>query len=486
MRRPLVRRQAPLALFTLLTSATALRCGDTEPAPACPTPLPEAITEAALVAHMDALAAIAASHDGNRAAASEGYTASLDYVEGLLKTAGYSTHRQEFPIESFEVGEPAILASLSPEPVDYVNGIDFFVAPFSAAGDISSTVTAVDLSLGLGNQSNSGCEEEDFVGFPSGDIALVQRGACTYQTKEKNAAAAGAVGLLIFNQGDTDDRQQAISPRLSSAAQLPTLGLSYALGAEFADISIADEGLQLHLIIDAQVVINRTENLLAELPGRNDDGVIMIGAHLDSVPVGPGINDNGSGSVATLELGIQLARCELQQPVRLAFWGAEELGLLGSSYYVEKLPSAAIEAIALYLNLDMIASPNSSRFLYDGDGSAFGEVGPPGSAEIESALAKAYDELDLATLETAFNGRSDYGPFIAAGVPSGGIFTGAEGQKSEAEVADFGGITGPYDPCYHRSCDDGSNYDRLELLINTRAVATIIQAYSLGHEPLPH
>ncbi len=485
MRPPLARRQLLPALFALLTSASAIDCGSDEPEPTCPMPLPETITEAALVAHMDALVEIAANNNGNRTAGSEGYTASLDYVEALLSNAGYDTSRQELTFDSFEVGEPATLASLTPESIDYVNGVDFYVAVFSAAGDADNAVTAVDLSLGLDNQSDSGCEEEDFAGFPSGHIALVQRGSCPYRTKEKNAAAAGASGLLIFNQGDTEDRKQAISPRLNSSATLPTLGLSYDLGATFAELSEGDNLLQVRLRVDAQVVPIRTENLLAELPGRSDDGVIMIGAHLDSVPVGAGINDNGSGSAATLELGIQLARCELQQPVRLAFWGAEELGLLGSSYYVQELSTAAIQSIALYLNLDMIASPNSSRFLYDGDGSAFGEVGPPGSAGIEAALKQAYDDVDLPTLETAFDGRSDYGPFIAAGVPSGGIFTGAEGLKSESEIASFGGIAGPYDPCYHRSCDDGSNYDRLELLINARAVATVVEAYSLGREALP-
>ncbi len=133
----------------------------------------------------------------------------------------------------------------------------------------------------------------------------------------------------------------------------------------------------------------------------------------------------------------------------------------------------------------MIASPNTARFLYDGDGSGFGEVGPAGSDELEAALRQAYTNSGLETLETPFDGRSDYGPFIAVGIPSGGVFTGAEGVKTEDEAALFGGEAGTaYDACYHRSCDDGSNYDKLELLVNTRAVAAVLESYATGMGPL--
>lgn len=466
-----------------LACATALGCGgDEEPVYGCPQPLEELITEAALLAHMDAWSEIAAAHGGTRAAGSGGDRASADYVESVLREAGYTVSRQEVTYEGFEVRD-AEFAEVSPGPRDFVSEVDFRVGLFSASGDVTASVTGVDLTLGVDNVSTSGCEEEDFVGFPVGDVALIQRGSCAYRIKESNAAAAGASAVVIFNQGNTAERRGVIVPRLTSSATLPVLGIGYQLGVEFSQLTAS--GLSLRVMVDSAITVERTENVLAELPGSADAGVIMVGAHLDSVPEGPGINDNGSGSAAVLELGVQLAGCELREPVRLAFWGAEELGLLGSASYVKNLSESAIEAIALYVNLDMIASPNTARFLYDGDGSGFGEVGPAGSDELEAALGEAYAELGLMTLETPFDGRSDYGPFIAAGIPSGGVFTGAEGIKSEEQAAEYGGIAGaPYDPCYHQSCDDGSNYDKLELLMNTRAVGMVLESYALGERSI--
>jgi len=479
MRRSVARLAS---LVGSLACVTALGCGEEEPPLGCPQPLEELITEAALVAHMDAWVEVAAAHGGTRSAASGGDRASADYVERVLREAGYTVIRQEVTYEGFEVRD-AEFAEVSPGLRDFAQAVDFRVAHFSASGEVNATVTAVDLTLGVDNVSTSGCEEEDFLSFPVGDVALIQRGGCAYRIKESNAAAAGASAVVIFNQGNTAERRALIVPRLTSSATLPVLGVGYQLGVDLSQ-RIAS-GLSLRIMVDSAVIVERTENVLAELPGSAEAGVIMVGAHLDSVPEGPGINDNGSGSAAVLELGVQLARCELREPVRLAFWGAEELGLLGSASYIKSLSESAIRAIALYVNLDMIASPNTARFLYDGDGSGFGEVGPAGSDDLEAALREAYAESGLATREIPFDGRSDYGPFIAVGIPSGGVFTGAEGVKSEDEAADFGGVAGaPYDACYHQSCDDGSNYDKLELLVNTRAVAMVLESYAMGERSL--
>jgi Zn-dependent M28 family amino/carboxypeptidase len=464
--------------------AAVAACGPTEPAIGCPAPLAETITEAALSAHMEALADIAAANGGTRAAASAGYAASADYVEAALRDAGYSVTRDAFDFTNFELLEAPVLEEVAPEPRSFVSGVDFSVGRFSASGDVTAPVAAVDLDLGPDNQSTSGCEPEDFDGFPAGAIALLQRGSCAFETKEALAAEAGASAAVIFNQGNAEGRSSVFAPRLTPAATLPVVGIGYDLGVELAEA--AGSGLELRVVVDASIVRARTENLLAERPGAAADGVIVVGGHLDSVAAGPGINDNGSGSAAVLELAVQMGQCELQQPVRFAFWGAEELGLLGSAAYVRDLSEDALGSLALYVNLDMIASPNYGRFLYDGDGSAYGEAGPPGSAAIEAAFADYYAERGLPTLEVPFDGRSDYGPFIAAGVPAGGIFTGAESIKSAEVTAIFGGATdAAYDACYHQACDDRGNYDPQELAINTRAVAHVVEAWALGGEALP-
>ena len=103
----------------------------------------------------------------------------------------------------------------------------------------------------------------------------------------------------------------------------------------------------------------------------------------------------------------------------------------------------------------MVGSPNYVRFVYDGDGSGEGPAGPPGSAQIEQLFTSYFASQSLASEPTAFDGRSDYGPFIAVGIPAGGLFTGAEGVKTAAQAAVYGGTAGvAYDPCYHQACDD--------------------------------
>ena len=187
----------------------------------------------------------------------------------------------------------------------------------------------------------------------------------------------------------------------------------------------------------------------------------MLGAHLDSVPAGPGINDNASGSSALLEIAegmAQLAKNKnkgsVTNRVAFAFWGAEESGLIGSTYFVENLSDAEKADIMANLNFDMLASPNFARLVYDGDGSSFGTEGPAGSDIIEHVFNQYFESQGLAYEGTAFTGRSDYGPFIAEGIPAGGLFTGAEEPKTAAQVARYGGVQGAWlDPCYHQACD---------------------------------
>ncbi len=157
----------------------------------------------------------------------------------------------------------------------------------------------------------------------------------------------------------------------------------------------------------------------------------MAGAHLDSVADGPGINDNGSGSAALLEIAMQMAELSIEprNTVRFAWWGAEEAGLVGSQFYVDSLTKREVKNIELYLNFDMIGSPNYGRFVYDGDGDAFGIKGPTGSANIERTFEDYFASQGLASEPTAFDGRSDYDAFITAGIPAGGLFTGAEDAK---------------------------------------------------------
>jgi Zn-dependent M28 family amino/carboxypeptidase len=219
----------------------------------------------------------------------------------------------------------------------------------------------------------------------------------------------------------------------------------------------------MRVFADTVIDLEReTVNVLADSPTGSADRVVVVGAHLDSVIAGPGINDNGSGTSTILEIAEEMAELGIsnRQQLRFAFWGAEELGLLGSEHYVDSLSEEELQRIVANLNFDMVGSPNYVRFVYDGDGNGApgNPDGPPGSAQIEALFNEYFAGQGLATDPTPFNGRSDYGPFIAVGIPAGGLFSGAEGIKTPEQAAVYGGTAGiAYDPCYHQACDDITN-----------------------------
>ncbi len=392
--------------------------------------------------------------DGTRLAGTSGYDDSVEYVAEKLDDAGYKVEIQEFTFTGYRPLGPSTLEQTAPTPTTYVEETDYTLLDQTDPGDVEAPVTAVDLMLGPGNTSTSGCEASDFTGFPSGNIALIQRGTCTFEIKVENAAAAGAVGAIFFNQGNTPDRTglAAITLSANNTSGIPAVMATYDRGVEWSGIS----GLTMHIVTDVFRGPVDTSNVLAETRKGDDENVVMAGAHLDSVAAGPGINDNGSGSAALLETAIQMQKVKPKNTVRFAWWGAEESVLVGSTFYVSSLAPEELDNIALYLNFDMIGSPNFVRFIYDGDGSAglVGGAGPPGSEDIEALWLDYFGDRGLATEPTAFDGRSDYGPFIAAGIPAGGLFSGAEGIKTAAQAATYGGIAGEqYDPCYHEVCD---------------------------------
>jgi aminopeptidase Y len=229
--------------------------------------------------------------------------------------------------------------------------------------------------------------------------------------------------------------------------------------------------------------IATTSNVLAESVGGDPNNVIVVGAHLDSVNAGPGINDNGSGSAAILEAAEQMAKVKPRNKVRFAWWGAEEASLVGSTYYVNNLSQEELDKITLYLNFDMVGSPNHVFFVYDGDNSdgVGAGPGPEGSAHIEKVFEYYYDSAGQPYKGTDFSGRSDYGPFIAVGIPSGGLFTGAEGIKTAEEAAIWGGTAGQqYDPCYHLACDTYANNNDHALDVNADAVAYASLSYAMS------
>ena len=303
--------------------------------------------------------------------------------------------------------------------------------------------------------------------------------------KAENAAAAGAAGIVIFNQGNTtaDDRNgiPAVTLTANNTSGIPVLGTTYALGVTLANTP----GLRMRVFANTLRRVLPTFNVLAEKTGANDDNVVMAGAHLDSVLAGPGINDNGSGSAAILETAIQMAKLKTENTVRFAWWGAEESGLVGSTNYVNGLSQAEKDRIALYLNFDMIGSPNYIQMVYDSDQSGFAAPVPvpPGSIAIEDLFESFYTLSDEPYDDAEFSGRSDYQAFINNGIAAGGLFTGAEVRKTAEQQAIWGGTAGAqYDPCYHAACDTFANNNLHALAINSDAVAFAVLTYAYSTE----
>ncbi|MFE2249227.1 M28 family metallopeptidase [Streptomyces lavendulae] len=211
-------------------------------------------------------------------------------------------------------------------------------------------------------------------------------------------------------------------------------------------------------------------NLIADWPGGDPNSVLMSGSHLDSVTAGAGINDNGSGSAAVLETALAVSRAGLQptKHLRFGWWGAEELGLVGSKYYVNNLPAAEKAKISGYLNFDMIGSPNPGYFVYDDD------------PTIEQTFKNYYAGLGIPTeIETEGDGRSDHAPFKSAGIPVGGLFSGADYTKTAAQAQKWGGTSGKaFDACYHSSCDTTANINDTALDRNADAIAYAV--WNLG------
>ncbi len=416
-------------------------------------------------AHQAAFQAHADANNGIRTSGTAGYDASSAYVANRMRAAGYNVTVQEFTFQTFIVLSPTILEQVSPAPAGpLVNNI----MAYSGSGDVTAPVSTLPVI--------TGCNASDYAGFPAGNIALISRGACTFALKATNAYTAGASGVVIYN-----NLPGTLNGTLSSTFTLAigVTSVTLDLGQQLA----ATPGLVLRLKTDTFRGEASTTNVFAETPGGDPNNVVMVGAHLDSVNAGPGIQDNGTGSAAILEVAEAMAKTPVRNKVRFAWWGAEESGLVGSRYYVANLSQAERDKIALYLNFDMIGSPNHVFFIYDGDDSdAVGApAGPPGSAAIEKLFESYYAQLGYPYKGTDFSGRSDYGPFIEVGIPSGGLFTGAEGIKTDEEAAIWGGTAGiAYDPCYHLACDTFANINLTAFDVNVDAVAfgTLTYAFS--------
>lgn len=401
-----------------------------------------------LMGNLKKLQEIATANGGNRAFGLPGYAASVDYIlSRTKKSKDFVTWTQDFP---------ALFSRV--ESISFkVDETDYYVVGLTYSP--STPEEGFTKPLVLGVFGPEGCTKEAYNGLDVKDkIVLVQRGSCpdgtTLAGRLKPAAAAGAAGVIIYHDLTTKVTGGSLSAP-NPAEYVPGFFINKADGEALRARIEAGEAVEA-FIQQTQVVEERiTQNVFTETKGGDPENVIMLGAHLDSVQAGPGINDDGSGTTLILEVKTALEKFKTKNKIRFAWWGAEENGLLGSKYYTQNLKPEEADNILAYLNFDMVGRGYFGVF--DGDGNVYNLTGPAGSDVIEKIFVEDMTKKGVNVTAARFTGGSDYQSFMNIGKPVGGLHTGTGVEQ---------------DPCYHQECDTYDNPNPETLTINAKVSLT--------------
>jgi Zn-dependent M28 family amino/carboxypeptidase len=454
-------RRTPVRVVVAGALAVALAVGSTgcgEPAPPTsrqPTAatVAAAITEAGLRERLEALVAATGDTPPYRAVGSAGYDGAATMVEDALREAGWTVTADTYEGLAFE-DEGA--SSLEVGGRTFRKD-DLLPLVFAPAGDVEGPVVAIDWNPAATAADGKGCAVTHYGDLPANAIVVVRSGDCLRRDQviaAQQAGAAAFVAVYPWAPPGAVYRPTLIEPRFLT---IPAAGVSGDAAETL--VAAAAAGETAHLVTRSRTRQAPTRSIIAELPGTEPGAVVMLGAHLDSVPGGPGINDDGSGVAALLEIAAGLADTRPRATIRLAFWSGEELGLHGSYRYATALSKDDARAILVYANVDMIASPNGFAGVYDEPGA------PVGSAAARDLLASAVERAGGEPVGIDIGGGSDHRAFAEMGVATAGVFSGASEPVSAEQAASSGdAATGveavvgrPADACYHQACDDLGN-----------------------------
>ncbi len=517
-----------------VTATAGLVLGGVSPALAAGTAGPTEHTDMgvngdAVMEHLQKISDISTKHadEGHRALGTPGYEEAVEYVESTLEATGaFDVKRQAFDVESQDFGTVDVK----------VDGEAVKVATASYTEGTTEPLTDLPVVLPVDDDNSDlaggqlGCQASDFDSSAEGALVLVSRGECAFGEKTKAATEAGAAAVIIYNN-DKDNPDEELNATLGERMEgsAPTVTVTYNVGTDLlekveaagaeagaeagsqtdaeaglgqgadeteeaaADDAAAEAAaLTADFTLETEFVTETTWNVIAETKAGDHDNVQMFGAHLDGVEEGPGVNDNGSGTAALLASAEALAEqpTEVDNAIRFGWWGAEEVGLVGSTEYVASLDDAELGKIKSYMNFDMIGSDNYIVGTLDSDGSDVpipdGVNVPEGSAELEKIFTDYFADIDQPNVGTDFSGRSDYQAFIDNGIPASGLFSGADGTKTAEEAEMFGGTVGEkHDTNYHQPTDTIENVSKESIDIFAPAIGFAVHtlAYELAAAP---
>jgi Zn-dependent M28 family amino/carboxypeptidase len=470
-----------------------------------PSKLVECVQTADLWNHMKAFQKIANQNpspaDGHpsRNSGEPGYKASADYVAALMRQAGYDVTIQTYKFLYYAyLGIPAF-SEVSPSPFTYTLNVDW--GPGQSTGTANAALQpagGIILPPTATSSSTSGCTSADFAGFTSGRIALIQRGGCNFGVKVQNAQAAGATGVIIFNEGNPGRTDLLIGSLVDAAGNpivptIPVAFTTFAGGTSLLDQYRAGPAPVMNISIRAIVDPNRDDyNVIAESKGGDKNHVVVVDAHLDAI-YGAGMLDNASGSATILDVAQKMKNVQPRNKLRFIWFGGEELGLLGSGYYVNNLTSTELSHIGYDLDADVTATPNYTIGVLDPAGpDLFSGVSTntfPNRVYKASTIARdqaiAYFDSVGLNHELFSPEGTDAFSFNEVGIPASGLLTGQDCCKNQHQVDLFGGYLGNYEgniPSFDGGCVDNpflwcdnlSNNDPTVLTFMSKAFATMV------------
>ncbi|KAF9876571.1 hypothetical protein CkaCkLH20_05979 [Colletotrichum karsti] len=442
------------ALLSLATGSTAQT--NTTCRPKVDSELLQAdLTTENLMANLEALNTIAFANGGNRAFGLPGYAASVDYVwDRISSIPATKAWKQDFPATFGQV--VSIDFSIDDESI-YVFGLTY--SPSTSEEGITAQIV-------LGPAGAAACDAANYEGLDVQDkIVLVERFRCptggTLAGRVRPAAAAGAAAVLVYHDIETNATAGSLSAP-DPEGFVPAGFINRVDGLRIKERLDAGEVIEAHFQ-QTQIVEERiTQNVFVETEEGDPHNVVMLGAHLDSVQAGPGINDDGSGTSLLLELFLALTKYRTKNKVRFAWWGAEENGLLGSKFYCANLPASDVDDLLVYLNFDMVSKGFFG--VADTDGSTHGSVAPPGSDVVEHIYEEYFASKGLEVTPAVLTNGSDYASFWQIlNKPFGFLHTGTAVAQ---------------DPCYHQACDTIENPDPETITANARAAAHMVTVLS--------